>query len=270
MARQYLTAPQTYYIASTGSDTTGDGSSANPWATPVKAYDWCRDNLDLGGQKVTIQLKTPISGSFLLSGPMVGQKYAEDLQFYGDDSAWGRQANFGLVGGAGGYVMELQEGARCGVRGVQLSSSSFGLVVGDGKLVARNIWLNGTGSAAFDTASNAAAMTVLGDLVVLWPNSGNPSLPDYANILVAEDESWVSFTPNITISGSPLVSGAFVQADLLAMVDLTGLTVANYGSCRGRRYNGSDNSVIFTGGSGNVNLLPGNAAGTTSGGAIYR
>ncbi|MFA5109700.1 MAG: hypothetical protein WC458_04135 [Patescibacteria group bacterium] len=29
----------TWYVATTGSDTTGDGSSGNPWATPPHAWD---------------------------------------------------------------------------------------------------------------------------------------------------------------------------------------------------------------------------------------
>lgn len=47
-------ANTTIYVATTGSDTTGDGSSANPFATPHKAFEYLNGKILLG--TVTIQL----------------------------------------------------------------------------------------------------------------------------------------------------------------------------------------------------------------------
>lgn len=46
--RTTLTADTTFYVATTGNDTTGDGTSGNPWATPQKAIDVLGPNIDTG------------------------------------------------------------------------------------------------------------------------------------------------------------------------------------------------------------------------------
>jgi hypothetical protein len=55
-AVEKLTANRTYYVATTGNDTTGDGSSGNPWLTITKALDYVARNLFLAGYTVKIQL----------------------------------------------------------------------------------------------------------------------------------------------------------------------------------------------------------------------
>lgn len=56
-ARTVLTEHTTFYInSSTGNDTTGDGSSAHPWATIQYAYGWVGQNLDQAKYVVTLQL----------------------------------------------------------------------------------------------------------------------------------------------------------------------------------------------------------------------
>jgi hypothetical protein len=62
-ARHNLAADITYYINTTGNDTTGDGSSGAPWATPQKALDYLEDNIDFGGHTVTIQLAAGTTGT---------------------------------------------------------------------------------------------------------------------------------------------------------------------------------------------------------------
>jgi hypothetical protein len=53
--RTVLTADTTFYVATTGNDSTGDGSSGNPWATPQHAIDFLSANVDTGAFNVTIQ-----------------------------------------------------------------------------------------------------------------------------------------------------------------------------------------------------------------------
>jgi len=50
-----ITTNTTYYIATTGSDVTGDGSSGTPWATPQKALDYLKDKWINDDVTVTIQ-----------------------------------------------------------------------------------------------------------------------------------------------------------------------------------------------------------------------
>lgn len=51
-----LTANRTYFIATTGNDTTGNGSSGTPWATIAKARDYIGRNLFLAGYTVELKL----------------------------------------------------------------------------------------------------------------------------------------------------------------------------------------------------------------------
>ena len=52
VARQILTANQTYFVSTAGSDTTGDGSNAKPWATGQHAWNYIGANIDPGGNAV--------------------------------------------------------------------------------------------------------------------------------------------------------------------------------------------------------------------------
>lgn len=54
--RERLTAARTVYVATTGSDTTGDGTINRPWATIPKAFDEVVGGLDQCGFTVTIQI----------------------------------------------------------------------------------------------------------------------------------------------------------------------------------------------------------------------
>lgn len=52
--RVLLSANTNYYISTSGSDTTGDGSAANPWATPQHVSDYLTSTVDFGGQTVDV------------------------------------------------------------------------------------------------------------------------------------------------------------------------------------------------------------------------
>ena len=54
--RRLLSANATYYVATTGSDSTGDGSSGSPWATIQHAIDYLVEVIDMSTYNVTIQL----------------------------------------------------------------------------------------------------------------------------------------------------------------------------------------------------------------------
>lgn len=51
--RTILTADTTYHVATTGSDSTGDGSAGNPWATFQFAVDWIGQHVDASGRWIT-------------------------------------------------------------------------------------------------------------------------------------------------------------------------------------------------------------------------
>jgi len=55
-----LTQATSYYVnSSTGNDSTGDGSSGNPWQTLSKANHFLQTHIDFGGQRVDLILQVP-------------------------------------------------------------------------------------------------------------------------------------------------------------------------------------------------------------------
>ena len=63
-----ITTDTTFYVATTGNDTTGDGSSGSPWATLSHAYDYLGDYIwDTSNVSVTIQLG---DGEFVETAPI--------------------------------------------------------------------------------------------------------------------------------------------------------------------------------------------------------
>ena len=51
-----ITSSLNLYVATTGSDTTGDGTSGNPWATPNKAVEWLSNKFIAGINTVVINI----------------------------------------------------------------------------------------------------------------------------------------------------------------------------------------------------------------------
>jgi hypothetical protein len=260
--RTYLTAPSTYYISADGSDATGDGSSDNPWVTPAHAYAWCRDNLDLGGQKVTIQLLTGIVGSSTLVGPLTGQVRADDFQFLGNSAA---PHCVTVVDPAPGATLFLaQEGARFGVCGMLLGApgvGGFGLIVSEGVIAAHNLWFNTMGASSLDAAGPRSM--IVGSGTLIWMHAQT-----FQCGAVAEDNAMIALCCNLTISGVPTFTGAFVQGDLGGMIDATG-AIVHPGSAQGRRYLAAGGGKVFTGGTGNPNFFPGSIAGVIDSTSIH-
>ncbi len=70
--RWRLAANTTFNVATTGNDTTGDGSSGSPWATLQKAIDFVANSVDLNGFTVQINVGAGTYAGFTLSCPWVG------------------------------------------------------------------------------------------------------------------------------------------------------------------------------------------------------
>ena len=62
-----ITSDTTYYVATTGSDTTGDGSVTTPWATPAKALSELGNYRVQEGKTVTIQCD---DGTYSFTSPI--------------------------------------------------------------------------------------------------------------------------------------------------------------------------------------------------------
>ena len=70
--RWRLAANTTFNVATTGNDTTGDGSSGSPWATLQQAIDFVANSVDLNGFTVQINVGAGTYAGFTALVPWVG------------------------------------------------------------------------------------------------------------------------------------------------------------------------------------------------------
>ena len=74
-----ITASLTLYIATTGSDATGDGSSGSPWATPHKAFDYLSRYRIQAGINIFI---TCLAGNYAFGSNRLEINHADGAQIY--------------------------------------------------------------------------------------------------------------------------------------------------------------------------------------------
>ncbi len=80
-----LTANANFYVATTGSDTTGDGSSGNPWKTLPHAYSVLYAGYDLRGYSATIHVADGLyPQGMTVFGRLLGQRAYYDLNILGN------------------------------------------------------------------------------------------------------------------------------------------------------------------------------------------
>jgi len=217
--RTLLVANQNYYFnCASGSDTTGNGTSANPWATPVKAYQVAQQTLDLAGQyKVIANSQATCTG--------VNWSFTGDLP----------PGSFGL----GSFVVEganftgivsIGDGTTAGFPQIDFdnatytpSASSFGVNVGIGRVIF-------TGTTYLTTALNAEILHVVttgstgafNGTVYLSSSSG--ALTGIGN---AEDGAVIFpgyWGANWIFNGYPSWSQFAFQSDYNGVIDWSGAT----------------------------------------------
>lgn len=248
-SRLSLSANVDVYVSSTGSDMTGDGSQGSPWATISKAYNTFVADYDLRGRyTVTCHLLTNISAYNLLQGEIPGLLNPLSFHIRSDNvstpvtlSAPSGQSCIAAGFRAAFYVSDVI---------ITVPSGGFGLLAEGGMIFGGGITFNGSGGvAAIDSAGNSSAFIQYGGALYFVGCSA-------ISALRAEDSSYIGVGGNIVCSSSSFTS--FAGADLLGMIDGTGMTVS--GTCGGQQYNASTNGIVFTGGAGTA--FPGTGGST--------
>ncbi|MBF0510661.1 MAG: hypothetical protein HQK57_17280, partial [Deltaproteobacteria bacterium] len=79
-----ITANTTYYVATSGSDTTGTGLVGAPWATPQQALNYLAGYIIGSGVTVTIQF---VDGSYSISTITMTHVNGSQIQFIGNTAA---------------------------------------------------------------------------------------------------------------------------------------------------------------------------------------
>ncbi len=255
--RTLLTANQSYYVnCSSGSDS-NTGSSGSPWLTVTHAYNYVRDNLDLGGQYiVTVNLAASctLSAGWSLVGPLVGSPGWNGFTVVGPGVAITAPANASMVtlsqnasGAFSNFTCVMTTGSNCFVYFEQ-SSLFFGAA-------GSTFFISLAGAAPFDGAGTGSIAVCQGQIEIsgvstaLW------------GLAAVEDQANIDLNCPVIMNGAPTYTDGFVGADLGGMVDATGFSFTGSGGT-GKRYSVSQLGIVFTGGSGGASFFPGNANGT--------
>lgn len=267
-ARITLSADQTYYFRTTGNDTTGDGSLANPWLTVQHGMDYVVASIDGGGYGVTFDIGT---GSFAGIGlkPCLGVIYLF--------AKGAGVASTTIIDGPGGGSFNTGECFSA------YSSLSYFFVY-DAMTLASSAYAN-IGlfapchvKAVLDPSGNSpgniahvcpgyVALYIAGPGVWYSEASHNTISGNITNYILAQSNCYVQmFSGSLTVTlGQTFTS--FIDISEGAVAEILS-TFTNPASAVGARYVISSGGGINTAGAG-ATYLPGDSAGTNDGTGYY-
>ena len=253
-----LTANTTFYVATTGNDSTNTGlSSGSPWATIQKAINFISTSIDLAGFTATIQCA---DGTYTAGGS-VGVPFTGGgtVVLQGDTAT---PANC-IISTTSANCITVSNGAQLSIAGFKLQTTTSGL----GILVQTAAFVQIIGNMNYGTIASGGYHLYAGSdgLIVISSNytvSGSAPTHYGANAGTINIGSAIT----VTLSGTPAFATAFALATNLGNLQLAGITFS--GSATGVRYSAVANSLIQTSGGG-ASYLPGNSAGSTATGGQY-
>lgn len=250
-ARIVQTGGPTLYVSTSGSDSTGDGTFGNPFATATKAYN-VGLTYDLAGNNFTIQfLDGTHTNGLSVNAPLLGG----NLILAGNSGAttnvvWSAATPFSLR--AAGMSVTLQN--------MRVSGSAVGLTCDHpGALMTVGAGMSFAGSPSAYHIYAANGGKIGGGNSMTFASGAGFALGAVSGII-----EFANLT--MTMSGTPAWSGSFARFVNNATIVLFNVTMS--GSATGSRYTGSTNSVLDSGGAGTASTyFPGNSNGTTGTGA---
>lgn len=250
-----LAANTTYYVATTGSDTTGNGSSGAPWATLQKAYNWIVGNLDFAGYTVTVSVANGTYAPLAANFPNVG---GGTLQFTGNVAT--PSSCIVTSSTTNQSCFSASQGASITIQGFSVTSSTtvaHGLVA----FLGGQIITNGNMSfGSFLSTCDHVYASDAGSRVIL---TAAYSITGNANVHLATDVTAEIYEAGITVTltGTPAFTTGFCEASRGATINTTGITFS--GAATGPRYQAVTGGIIATAGAGST-YLPGSTAGSSS------
>lgn len=248
-----LTANITLYVAITGNDSNNGLSAGAPFLTIQKAIDVLHDTYDLNGYVATVQVANgTYAAGASASGPFAGAKGGGSVVLLGNA---GTPASV-IINGSAGFG--TYAGAAFTVNGFAFSGNAYGLLTSrHGRIAAQNISF-GALTASHIYSEYMGEITITGAYAI----TGGAQRHFYATskgIITAN-----SSAP--TLTGTPAFSNLFAEASNLGGLDAVGMTIT--GAATGKRYQVSENAVIYVAGGG-ANYFPGSIAGTVTNGGQY-
>lgn len=266
-----LGANKTFYVnASTGSDTTGNGSSGAPWASLQNAVNQI-SRLNFNGWNITISFTGAFTAGCMVTGLFAGQTGPASLTFSSTGTtsvtcAAGYGPCFGANQGAQ-YTLSVASGT------LTLEAGGTSVITGDNLYSAYNsILVLGSSGVNFQCNGNHAPFCATSGAIILSAGnnytitSGGGGIQaiwfQFSGGIISDTGGTVTMVGNTAINNATCVSENGGQAALF------GKTFGGSGGAVGVRYGATNLALINTQGGG-ASYLPGSSAGSYSGGAEY-
>lgn len=256
--RKKLTGSTTYYIATTGNDSTGTGAIGAPWLTIQHAITYIQQNIDSAGYTITISVADgTYTGSAVVAQPIVG---GGTLLIQGNTTT---PTNC-IISTTTQAPFTILNKSIVSIAGFKLTTTSaHGIVADSGAVInitgPMNYGACGGGSTQIVSQSTGSLITISGNYTISGGAACHMQLTNSAEINCVAANT-------ITVTGTPAFSQAFIQNSSCATALIQSQTYS--GSATGVRYNVTLNGIINTG-AGGANYFPGNSVGTTSTGGQY-
>lgn len=253
-----LQANTTFYVATTGNDSTGTGLVVgSPWLTIQHAINVISAGYDLNGFIATIQVAdgTYTAGAYI-STPFIGGS----VQLLGNATT---PANC-IISTTGTAAITASNGSAVSISGFKVTTTTSG----DGVSADLNSTVNINGNMNFGTISGGSSAHISAF------RGGNVNIS--ANYTISGAAAYHYYAAymghiyipggTVTVSGTPAFIGSFANAIDMSLIFAAPVTYS--GAATGTRYNATVNSAIYTAGGG-ASYFPGNAVGTTATGGQY-
>lgn len=255
--KTYLTAPLALYVDPVnGDDSLGDGTNANPWKRVQHAFQYIWNNIDAGGQTITIQLSPGVCENFIFD------KAVNGVVVVNGDSLNPRAYT---VKNTNGQAVWVSNGVLCG-KGFSVEAagtpgdyqpSGTGVIVGQNGIFLFKDLAFGPCSNAHVWVAQAGQyypLTGAGTAYSVYGSGGQ------CHFLVAGGGVCTIVRCNITVTNNPAFSQAFAIATQQGLIQSWAPTTIT-GTAVGSRYFVDLNGIINASGAG-VNLFPGTTPGT--------
>jgi hypothetical protein len=254
--RKRLTVPITIYVNSTSGNDSNTGATGSPFRTINRALNYIHNDIDQGGQQVTIQLASGVYDPVAVGTPNQGL-----IAINGDRANPGNY----MIKNTNGPAVNVSSGAQLWLQGISIEATGGTTGVGLQSSLASAIFFM---DVAFGPCS----------YLHLWGTSGGTvTMPGgglsyriygggYGHFQAAAAGVVTIATAIVTIQNNPIFSSAFAISQTSGTGQVWGMTFS--GTAQGARYLADSNSVINSLGAG-ANYLPGTTPGVTVNGGIY-
>lgn len=247
-----LTAPRTFYVATTGNDTIGTGASDKPWKTIQKAINTAIANFDWGGNDVTIKVADGTYAGFGVAQTTPNGNLAITGNLTTPTNCILNGANPVLAERYGSFSIG-------GFRIAPTSGSSLSCYLGG--------MINITGAMDFAAALSGSHIFCHDRAIVLVNANYTVSGSAQMHLDVQGTGAHYLASSTINVTGNPSFSISFAYSSLGAQLLFTQGSMIT-GTATGARYQAHHTGIISLAGAG-INFFPGSSVGWTSNGGIY-